>query len=178
MTALWEQDLSTLSEGIARGEITSTGIVEACLARVSELDGGLNAFLRVDPDLSLQQAARCDAELAEGRRRGPLHGLPIAIKDIIDVEGLPTTGNSRITITERAGQDAFVVRRLREAGAVIFGKTMLHEYATGGPSFDLPWPPSRNPWNRDHHPGGSSSGSGAALAAGMVPGALGTDTAG
>lgn len=178
MTELWEHDLCALSEGIARGDFTSTEVVLSCLQRVELLDRGLNAFLRVDADLSLAQAAALDRDLAEGRRRGPLHGIPIAIKDIIDVEGLPTTGNSRIAITDRAERDAFVVQRLRAAGAVIFGKTMLHEYATGGPSFDLPWPPSRNPWNRDHHPGGSSSGSGAALAAGMVPGALGTDTAG
>src|SRR3546814_13077313 len=91
---------------------------------------------------------------------------------------MATTGHSRITIAECAQEDAFVVQRLRSAGAIILGKTALHEFATGGPSFDLPWPPARNPWNPAHHPGGSSSGSGAAVASGMAPAALGTDTAG
>ncbi|MBO0712554.1 MAG: amidase, partial [Acetobacteraceae bacterium] len=113
-----------------------------------------------------------------GRRRGPLHGLAVGIKDIIDVAGLTTTCHSAILRDNIAGSDAAVVSRLREAGAIVIGKLSTHEFAIGGPSFDLPFPPARNPWNRDHHPGGSSSGSGAGLAAGFFPLALGSDTGG
>jgi aspartyl-tRNA(Asn)/glutamyl-tRNA(Gln) amidotransferase subunit A len=104
--------------------------------------------------------------------------VPYACKDIFDIEGMATTCHSKIRKDHRAKTDAFVVKKLRDAGAVLLGKVALHEFATGGPAFDLPWPPARNPWNRDLHPGGSSSGSGAALAAGMAPAALGTDTGG
>ena len=107
-----------------------------------------------------------------------MHGVPYAAKDIFDIEGMATTCHSKIRKDHRAASDAFVVKKLRDAGAVLLGKVALHEFATGGPAFDLPWPPARNPWNRDLHPGGSSSGSGAALAAGMAPAALGTDTGG
>jgi aspartyl-tRNA(Asn)/glutamyl-tRNA(Gln) amidotransferase subunit A len=107
-----------------------------------------------------------------------MHGVPYAAKDIFDVAGLATTCHSKLRKDHRATTDAFVIGKLHKAGAVLLGKTALHEFATGGPAFDLPWPPARNPWNRDLHPGGSSSGSGAALAAGMTPAALGTDTGG
>src|SRR5258708_17426176 len=97
---------------------------------------------------------------------------------MLDVEGMATTCHSKIRQAHRAASDAFVIKKLNAAGAVLLGKVALHEFATGGPAFDLPWPPARNPWNRELHPGGSSSGSGAALAAGMAPAALGTDTGG
>lgn len=170
--------LAALSHGLERGEVTSREIVGACLQRIEALDPGLNAYISVDAEDALAQAHIRDEERTAGTARGILHGLPLSIKDIIDVEGLPTTGHSRIAITSKAGRDAFIVGQLRKAGAIILGKTALHEFATGGPSFDIPWPPARNPWDRTRHPGGSSSGSGAAVAAGMVPGALGTDTAG
>ena len=105
--------------------------------------------------------------------RGPLHGVPIGVKDIIDVAGLPTTCHSKILLDNVAQQDAAVVARLRQAGAIIIGKLSTHEFAIGGPSFDLPFPPARNPWNPEHHPGGSSSGSGAGVCAGLFPVALG-----
>ena len=107
-----------------------------------------------------------------------MHGVPYAAKDIFDVAGMATTCHSKIRKDHRATADAFVIRKMHEAGAILLGKLALHEFATGGPAFDLPWPPARNPWNRDLHPGGSSSGSGAALAAGLAPAALGTDTGG
>ena len=105
-------------------------------------------------------ARAAEAEIAAGRPRGPLHGVPVGIKDIIDVAGLPTTCHSKILIDNVASADAVCVTRLRGAGAIVLGKLSTHEFAIGGPSFDLPWPPARNPWNPDHHPGGSSSGSG------------------
>jgi hypothetical protein len=119
-----------------------------------------------------------EREIRAGGQRGPLHGVPVGIKDIIDVAGQATTCHSKIYLQNIARADAEVVSRLRAAGAIPFGKLSLHEFAIGGPSFDLPFPPARNPWNRDHHPGGSSSGSGTALAAGFLPLALGTDTGG
>ena len=103
---------------------------------------------------------------------------PIALKDIIDVSGLPTTAHSKVLIDNVAAADAAVTQRLEAAGGILMGKLATHEFAIGGPSFDLPWPPAVNPWGGNHFPGGSSSGSGVALAAGMVPAALGTDTGG
>ena len=151
---------------------------QALIARVEAHDPKLNAFLRFTPDLALDDARRAEAEIAAGQWRGPFHGVPYALKDIVDYAGLPTTAHSRILIDNVARADAAVTQRLRAAGAVFMGKLATHEFATGGPCFDLPWPPARNPWNRDCFTGGSSSGSGAALAAGFVPAAIGTDTGG
>ena len=153
-------------------------LVEALLARVAKLDPKLNAFIRIDGDAARAAARVAEHEISNGRARGPLHGVPIGVKDIIDVAGEATTCHSKILLGHKAKEDAEVIRRLRGAGAIPFGKLALHEFAIGGPSFDLPFPPARNPWQRGHHPGGSSSGSGAAIAAGMVPLALGTDTGG
>jgi aspartyl-tRNA(Asn)/glutamyl-tRNA(Gln) amidotransferase subunit A len=150
----------------------------ALLDRIATVDPAYNAFLAVTGELAIAQAKQAEAEIAKGEWRGPMHGVPYAAKDIFDVEGMTTTCHSKVRTSHRAGADAFVVKRLREAGAILLGKLALHEFATGGPAHDLPWPPARNPWNRDHHPGGSSSGSGVALASGLVPAALGTDTGG
>jgi aspartyl-tRNA(Asn)/glutamyl-tRNA(Gln) amidotransferase subunit A len=151
---------------------------QALLDRIGSLDPAYNAFLAVTADAAIAQAREAEAEIAAGRWRGPMHGVPYAAKDIFDIEGMATTCHSKIRMNHRAASDAFVIRKLRDAGAVLLGKLALHEFATGGPALDLPWPPARNPWNRDLHPGGSSSGSGTALAAGFVPAALGTDTGG
>jgi aspartyl-tRNA(Asn)/glutamyl-tRNA(Gln) amidotransferase subunit A len=150
----------------------------AVLDRIAGIDAHYNAFLAVTAEKALAQATSAEAEITKGQWRGPMHGVPYAAKDIFDIAGLPTTCHSKIRKDHRATSDAFVIRKLNEAGAVLLGKLALHEFATGGPAFDLPWPPARNPWNRDHHPGGSSSGSGTAVAAGMAPAALGTDTGG
>ncbi|MDB5867056.1 MAG: Asp-tRNA(Asn)/Glu-tRNA(Gln) amidotransferase GatCAB subunit, partial [Betaproteobacteria bacterium] len=153
-------------------------LTQALLARIAAVDPKLNAFISVDGDAALAAARLAEKEIFGGRARGPLHGVPVGIKDIIDIAGLPTTCHSRVTAGHVAKEDAEVIRRLRSAGAIMLGKLSLHEFAIGGPSFDLPFPPARNPWNRGHHPGGSSSGSASALAAGFVPLALGTDTGG
>jgi aspartyl-tRNA(Asn)/glutamyl-tRNA(Gln) amidotransferase subunit A len=176
-------DLAYLSLAEASRLIRSRALspveyTQALLDRISAIDPAYNAFLLVMPESALAEAKAAEREIGAGQWRGPLHGVPYAVKDIFDVAGLPTTCHSKIRANHRAAADAFVIRRLREAGAVLLGKTALHEFATGGPAFDLPWPPARNPWNRDLHPGGSSSGSGSALAAGMAPMALGTDTGG
>jgi len=150
----------------------------ALIARVEKYDSKLNAFLRFTPEIAMQDARRAEAEIARGEWRGPLHGVPYGLKDIVDYAGLPTTAHSKILADNVATADAAVTQKLRAAGGVFMGKLSTHEFATGGPCFDLPWPPARNPWNRDHFPGGSSSGSGAATAAGFVPATIGSDTAG
>lgn len=167
-----------VAEAYAARRLSPVELVRALLDRVSRCDSQLNAFISLDADAVLRDAEAAERELRAGRRRSPLHGVPIAIKDIVDVAGDPTTCHSRVRLDHVATEDAGVVTRLREAGAILFGKTALHEFAIGGPAFDLPFPPARNPWNLAHHPGGSSSGAGSALAAGMVTLALGTDTGG
>jgi aspartyl-tRNA(Asn)/glutamyl-tRNA(Gln) amidotransferase subunit A len=152
--------------------------LQALLARIDTYDAHYNAFLRQTPDIALRQARQAEAEIMAGTWRGPLHGVPYGLKDIIDVAGVPTTAHSKILADNLARTDAVVTQRLHAAGGVLVGKLATHEFAMGGPSFDLPWPPARNAWNRDHFSGGSSSGSGVAVAAGFVPAALGTDTGG
>src|ERR1700730_18162012 len=159
-------------------ELSPVDYVAAFLERIAARDSPLNAFLQVFSDSALADARAAEAEINEGRWRGTLHGVPIALKDLFDIVGEPTTAHSKILREHRAERSAHVVTKLREAGAIIIGKTALHEFATGGPSFDLPWPPARNPWRPTHHPGGSSSGSAVAVAAGFAPASLGTDTAG
>lgn len=178
MAGSHELSIAKTSQHIAALDLRPQEILEDCLDRIAEVDPALNAFIHVAAEPARREAALREEELHLYGPRSPLHGIPVAIKDIIDVEGEATTAHSRIYVTSRARRDARVISQLRDAGAVIIGKTSLHEYATGGPSFDLPWPPARNPWLPTHHPGGSSSGSGVAVAAGMVPAAIGTDTAG
>jgi aspartyl-tRNA(Asn)/glutamyl-tRNA(Gln) amidotransferase subunit A len=167
-----------IAQAFAAKTLTPRQLLIDLLTRIQALDPKLNAFIRLDADGAMADAVRADQEITAGRSRGPLHGVPVGIKDIIDVAGLPTTGHSKILVDNIAKADAVVIRRLREAGAIIIGKLSTHEFAIGGPSFDLPFPPARNPWNLLHHPGGSSSGSGAGVAAGLFPVALGTDTGG
>jgi aspartyl-tRNA(Asn)/glutamyl-tRNA(Gln) amidotransferase subunit A len=150
----------------------------ALIERIEAHDKKLNAFLRFTPERALEDARRAEAEIGRGEWRGPLHGVPYGLKDIIDYAGLPTTAHSKVLKDNVAQADATVAGKLKAAGGVFMGKLSTHEFAIGGPSFDLPWPPARNPWNRDHFCGGSSSGSGAATAAGFLPFALGTDTGG
>ena len=171
----------TIAEASARirvGSLSPVALVEACLARIEALDGTLHAFIRVLRDEALTDARRADAEIKGGGWKGPLHGIPLGIKDIYNTAGLATTGHSALFRDHVPAEDATTVRLLRDAGAVILGKLSTFEFAIGGPSFDLPWPPARNPWKPDRQPGGSSSGSGAAVAAGLCPGAMGSDTGG
>lgn len=151
---------------------------DALLARITALDPQLNAFITVTAELARKQAKQAGQEIARGKYRGPLHGMPVGLKDIYNTKGILTSGGSRVCIDNIPDEDATTTRKLYEAGAVLLGKLQTHEFAHGGPSFDLPWPPSRNPWNLEHFTGGSSSGSGAAVAAGLLPGALGSDTGG
>ena len=178
MSDLHWMTVDAAARAIAAKELSPVDLTQALLDRIEKLDPKLNAFIRVDGEAAMAAALAAETEAMSGRLRGPLHGVPVGIKDIINVAGLPTTCHSKVLQDNMATADAVCVERLRSAGAIVLGKLSTHEFAIGGPSFDLPWPPARNPWNTDHHPGGSSSGSGSGVAAGLFPMALGTDTGG
>ncbi|HEY5618273.1 MAG TPA: amidase [Vicinamibacterales bacterium] len=170
--------IEAFGQRLRAGELSVVEVVEACLRRVEADDPKLNAFICVMKDEARRQAAEADRELASGRDRGPLQGVPVAVKDLIDIEGLPTTAASRVREGHVAAADAPVVARLRRAGAILIGKTNLHEFAYGTTSEDSAFGPVRNPHDPSRSPGGSSGGSAVAVAAGMALAALGTDTGG
>ncbi len=138
----------------------------------------MQAFITLTADRALAAARSAEAEIQRGHYRGPLHGIPFGLKDIYNTAGLLTSGGSAVAADNVPTEDATATRKLLEAGAILLGKLQTHEFAHGGPSFDLPWPPSRNPWDLSRFTGGSSSGSAAALAAGFMPAAMGSDTGG
>ena len=172
------RSIAEITRAYAARTLDPVSLLDALLARIAAIDGRLCSFVVVDADGARQAALASKKRWATGTQIGPLDGVPVGIKDVIDVAGLPTRCHSRTTSDAPATWDAAIVAQLRAAGTVIIGKLATHEFAIGGPTFDLPYPPARNPWNLDHHPGGSSSGAGAAVAAGLVPLAIGTDTAG
>jgi aspartyl-tRNA(Asn)/glutamyl-tRNA(Gln) amidotransferase subunit A len=163
---------------IEQKQLSPVELTTALIRRAEALDPQLNAYLLLTADRAVDQARQAEQEIMAGGYRGLMHGIPFALKDIYATAGIRTTGHSRICLDTVPSADATTVRKLYDAGAVLTGKLATHEFAHGGPSFDLPWPPARNPWNREHFTGGSSSGSGAAVAAGFVPAALGSDTGG
>ena len=159
-------------------DLTAEQCTEACLRRIEEDNPRLNAFILVMADTARQQAREADRELSAGRDRGPLHGVPISIKDLIDVAATATTAASRVRQGHVAAHDAPVIVALREAGAVIIGKTNLHEFAFGTTNEESAFGPARNPHDLSRSPGGSSGGSAASVAAGMAMATIGTDTGG
>src|SRR5262245_4872950 len=175
---LHDLTLAEASALIRARRLSPLEYTQALLARTDALDPQLNAYITRTTEAAIESARAAEAEIARGNWRGPLHGIPFAVKDIYDTAGVLTSGHSRICIDRVPTRDATAVARLRAAGAVLMGKLATHEFAHGGPSFDLPWPPARNPWNTAHFTGGSSSGSGAAVAGGLVPASLGSDTGG
>ena len=175
---LHDLSIAELSGLIAARKLSPVELTEALIQRVERYDAQTRAFITPTFDLARRQASAAEAEIAAGKNRGPLHGIPFALKDIYDTKGILTSGHSRVFIDRVPIEDATTTSRLYDAGAVLLGKLATHEMAHAGPSFDLPWPPARNPWNLARFTGGSSSGSGAAVAAGMVPVALGSDTGG
>ena len=160
------------------GSIKPIELVESCLAQIEAHDSSLNAYITVCAGQAREAAEKAGWDIEHGRPRGLLHGVPIALKDIYDTNGVLTTCHSKLFEHRVPDRDCDAWERLSANGSILLGKTSTHEFATGGPSFDLPWPPSRNPWNTDHIPAGSSSGSAAAVAAGMAFMAMGSDTAG
>jgi aspartyl-tRNA(Asn)/glutamyl-tRNA(Gln) amidotransferase subunit A len=177
-TEIHDLSIAELSGLLASRKLSPVELVDALIRRVEAYDPQTQAFITRTFDLARHQAREAEAEIAAGRYRGALHGIPFALKDIYDTRGILTSGHSRVFIDRVPSEDATTTAKLYEAGAVLLGKLATHEMAHAGPSFDLPWPPARNPWNLAHFTGGSSSGSGAAVAAGMVPVALGSDTGG
>jgi aspartyl-tRNA(Asn)/glutamyl-tRNA(Gln) amidotransferase subunit A len=175
---LHELSVSDAGAALRAGSIMSRALTENALTRIATLDPLLHSFITVTSERALSDADRADKELQAGIDRGPLHGIPYALKDIYATAGIVTTCNSALLLDHVPQEDAAVEAKMKSGGAVLLGKLNTHEYAIGGPSFDLPYPPARNPWNLEHFTGGSSSGCGAAVGSGLVRVALGTDTGG
>lgn len=173
--------LLTIAEASALLEsrkLSPVELIKTCIAKTEALDPTLTSYVKFTPEAALEAAKLAEAAIMSGKRVSPLQGIPIGLKDIYDTAGLATTGHSRLMQGRVPAEDATTVARLKQAGCVITGKLGTWEFAIGGPSFDLFHPPARNPWNVECQTGGSSSGSGAAVAAGLVLGAMGTDTGG
>jgi aspartyl-tRNA(Asn)/glutamyl-tRNA(Gln) amidotransferase subunit A len=178
MNTLVDGSISAVAPRIASGEISSSAMTEACLERIAAENGRVNAFISVLADTARADATRADADIAAGRYRGPLHGVPISLKDLIDLAGAPTTAASRVLEGRVATSDAAVTARLRDAGVVFLGKCNLHEFAFGTTSEDSAYGPVRNPSDPTRSAGGSSGGSAAAVVTGMGFASIGTDTGG
>ncbi|MDN3522409.1 Asp-tRNA(Asn)/Glu-tRNA(Gln) amidotransferase subunit GatA [Halomonas ramblicola] len=172
-----DKTLTELAACLAAGEFTSRELTESLLARIDRLDGEINSLITVTPDAAREAADRADAARAKGEA-GPLTGLPLAIKDLFCTDGVLTTAGSRMLANFVAPYDASVVERLKAAGTVSLGKTNLDEFAMGSSNENSHFGPVKNPWDLAAVPGGSSGGSAAAVAAGLVPAAMGTDTGG
>jgi aspartyl-tRNA(Asn)/glutamyl-tRNA(Gln) amidotransferase subunit A len=170
--------LAEVGRLVASKALTSEAVTERCLERITEQNRTLNAFVSVLDDDAVAQAKKADQEIAAGRYRGPLHGIPISLKDIIDLRNAPTTAASRVRDGHIARRDATVVGRLREAGAIFIGKTNLHEFALGTTNEDSAYGPVLHPLDSTRSPGGSSGGSAASVLAGMAYASIGTDTGG
>ena len=175
--AAWETIIE-LAPRLRRKEVSPVELTRACRDRIEKLNPILNAFITVTADSALAEARIAEDEIWRGEWRGPLHGIPIALKDLIDTAGTRTTAGSQLFENRVPSEDAEIVRRLKQAGAVILGKNNLHEFAYGGSSLVSFFGDVHNPWNRAHIAGGSSGGSAAAVAAGLCYAAIGTDTAG
>ena len=146
MTDLAFLGIAEAADLIRARKLSPVEYVEALLDRTGRLDGRYHAFIRLTPDLALAAARQAEKEIAGGNWRGPLHGIPTGLKDIIDCAGVPTTAHSKVLAQNVAARDATVTQRLNSAGAILMGKLATHEFAIGGPSFDLPWPPAVTPW--------------------------------
>ena len=175
---LTKLSLGEAAELVRRKKVSPVELTQACLARIAKLNPTLNAFITVTADAALAQAREAEAEVKRGKWRGPLHGIPLALKDLFDTAGVRTTAASALFKDRVPTEDAEVVRRLKAAGAVLVGKTNMHEFAYGGTSVTSYFGAVHNPWDPGHIAGGSSGGSAAAVAAELCYGALGSDTAG
>jgi aspartyl-tRNA(Asn)/glutamyl-tRNA(Gln) amidotransferase subunit A len=177
-TSLTLLTLAEAAEQVRQRQISPVELTKACLARIEQHNPVLNAFITVTAESALSEAAEAEREIQSGHWRGPLHGIPVGLKDLIDQKDVPTTAGSAVLKDTIAVEDAEVTRRLRQAGAVLIGKLNLHEFAYGGSGIISHYGPVRNPWDTTRIAGGSSSGAAAAVATGMCFAALGTDTAG
>lgn len=175
---LHELSIAEAGAALRAGSLTSVALTQSALARIAAIDPQINAFITLTAERALADAQQADADFARGIDKGPLQGIPYGLKDIYDTAGIRTTCHSKLREHNVPASDSAVEEKFRAQGAVLLGKLATHEFALGGPSFDLPFPPARNPWNVNHAPGGSSSGSGAAVAAGLMRVAMGSDTGG
>ena len=178
MSSTTDLTIAQAAKLIAARKLSPVELAHAHLCRIQTFDPQINAFITVTSELALKQARDAEAQIAAGRYRGSMHGIPFGLKDVFNTAGILTSAHSKICIDNIPDNDATAVARLYEEGAVLLGKLATFEFAHGGPASDLPWPPARNPWHGEPMTGGSSSGPAAALAAGFVLGALGTDTGG
>lgn len=176
--SLHDHSIAEAGTLLREGKVTSMDLTKHALGRIEALDGALNSFVLVTTERALADAAAADTAFAQGIDKGPMQGIPYALKDIYDTAGIPSTCHSKLRVDIVPAEDCVVEKAFKAQGGVLLGKLATHEFALGGPSFDLPFPPARNPWNTDHIPGGSSSGSGAAVAAGFMRMAMGSDTGG
>lgn len=167
-----------ISDLYLKKKLSPVEVSKALIDRYKKIDPYINSFIDYYEEDIIASSRICEQDFYNGSVKSGLHGIPIGVKDIIDIKDKRTTCHSSVFINNFVRKDAEVINYIKNHGGIIYGKTALHEFATGGPAFDLPFPPARNPWNLGLHPGGSSSGSGAAVSAGLVPLALGTDTGG
>jgi aspartyl-tRNA(Asn)/glutamyl-tRNA(Gln) amidotransferase subunit A len=170
--------ISALGPELEARRLSPVEVLEADLERVARLDDRLHTFITLTADRAREEAKRAEAEIGRGQYRGPLHGVPIALKDLYNTAGVRTTGQSQLLADNVPDEDSTCTRLLAEAGTVLMGKLTMHEFAFGPPELDGYFPPARNPWDLERVPAGSSSGSGAGLAAGLFAGSLGSDTGG
>ena len=177
-TELHYLSIAEAAELIKRHQVSPAELTRSLLDRIEGLDQQLHAFATLTAERAMEEARAAEADILRGDYKGPLHGIPIALKDLFATKGVLTTANSHVLLEWVPDEDATCVARLSRAGTVLLGKLVLHEFAFGGPSFKAPFPPARNPWNLEHTPGGSSSGSATAVAAGLCMGSLGSDTGG
>ena len=175
---LHHQPIATIAQALRARRASSRELTEACLAEIERRDAALNAFITVTGALARARAEAADREIAAGRTRGPLHGIPISLKDLVDLEGVPTTAASRVRAGVIATRDAEVTARLRGAGAVFVGKCNLHEFALGTTNEDSAYGPAHHPGFPDRSPGGSSGGSAVSIVSGMACASVGSDTGG
>lgn len=171
-------ELAEASQAVQKKEVSPVDLTQACLKEISHRDPELKAFITVTAESALAEARKAEAEITRGEWKGPLHGIPLAVKDLAETAGIKTTAASAVLKDYVPTADAEVIRRLKAAGAVLLGKLNLHEFAYGGSGIIGHFGVARNPWNTAHITGGSSSGSAAAVASGLCYGAIGTDTAG
>ena len=166
--ALHDYSIAEAGKMLRSGAVTAIALTEHAFERIKSVDPLIDSFVLLTRESALAEAAAADAAFAKGIDKGPMQGTPHALKDIYGTAGIRTTCHSKLLIDNVPTEDSVVAAKFKAQGAVMLGKLATHEFAIGGPSFDLPFPPARNPWNPDHMPGGSSSGSGAAVAAGLV----------
>jgi aspartyl-tRNA(Asn)/glutamyl-tRNA(Gln) amidotransferase subunit A len=178
MNALHHLTIAEAARLFRARKLSPVELTRAYLDRIAAIDGEIHSYLLVTADRALEEARKAEEELMAGKDRGPMHGIPYGLKDVYETAGVRTTCHSKLLENYVPTEDATVQKKLRAGGGVLLGKHALWEFTFGGPSYDQPWPPALNPWDRKRALMGSSTGSGAAIAGGLCAGAMGSDTGG